>query len=211
MMNSLVQSTIGCDRCGGTTRLSEGQNHYVCQYCSSIIQLSDISMDRVLPAGQATECQCPSCDGMLHTGLMEGHPVLYCSVCFGLLLEHANFGRILDQRQTRRAGFEPAEPRPIDAAAFDRKLFCPGCGDRMESHPYYGPGNIVIDTCTPCGYLWLDHGELTRVEQSAKPASIQTLREAEADRIESGAGEPGQSDEDMEPRSLVRILADLLF
>lgn len=81
----------------------------------------------------------------------------------------------------------------------------------MESHPYYGPGNIVIDTCTPCGYLWLDHGELTRVEQSAKPASIQTLREAEADRIESGAGEPGQSDEDMEPRSLVRILADLLF
>ena len=37
----------------------------------------------------------------------------------------------------------------------------------METHPYYGPGNIVVDTCSECGYLWLDHGEMTRVENAS--------------------------------------------
>jgi hypothetical protein len=37
----------------------------------------------------------------------------------------------------------------------------------METHPYYGPGNIVVDTCSECGYLWLDHGEITRVENAS--------------------------------------------
>jgi Zn-finger nucleic acid-binding protein len=27
---------------------------------------------------------------------------------------------------------------------------------------YYGPGNIVIDTCPPCDLVWLDAGELQR-------------------------------------------------
>ena len=33
----------------------------------------------------------------------------------------------------------------------------------MSTHPYYGPGNIVIDTCAGCGVIWLDFGELNRV------------------------------------------------
>ncbi len=32
----------------------------------------------------------------------------------------------------------------------------------MQTHPYYGPGNIVIDTCGHCNAIWLDHGELGR-------------------------------------------------
>ena len=30
----------------------------------------------------------------------------------------------------------------------------------MQTHPYYGPGNIVIDTCEHCNTIWLDYGEL---------------------------------------------------
>jgi Zn-finger nucleic acid-binding protein len=30
----------------------------------------------------------------------------------------------------------------------------------MDVHPYYGPGNAVIDTCGRCALIWLDHGEL---------------------------------------------------
>ena len=33
----------------------------------------------------------------------------------------------------------------------------------METHPYYGPGNIVIDACIQCHLLWLDPGELKQV------------------------------------------------
>lgn len=33
----------------------------------------------------------------------------------------------------------------------------------MDVHPYYGPGNIVIDTCSRCDVIWLDFGELRQV------------------------------------------------
>jgi Zn-finger nucleic acid-binding protein len=44
-----------------------------------------------------------------------------------------------------------------------RILDCPHCATRMDVHPYYGPGTIVIDTCNNCDALWLDYGELGRV------------------------------------------------
>ena len=33
----------------------------------------------------------------------------------------------------------------------------------MMTHPYMGPGTIVIDTCDGCNIIWLDYGELDRV------------------------------------------------
>lgn len=30
----------------------------------------------------------------------------------------------------------------------------------MNTHPYYGPGNVVIDTCSHCEVIWLDRAEL---------------------------------------------------
>ena len=39
---------------------------------------------------------------------------------------------------------------PADLA---RRLPCPGCDDPMHVHPYYGPGDFVIDSCTACRYV----------------------------------------------------------
>jgi hypothetical protein len=33
----------------------------------------------------------------------------------------------------------------------------------METHPYYGPGNVVIDSCLQCELIWLDFGELRQI------------------------------------------------
>lgn len=33
----------------------------------------------------------------------------------------------------------------------------------MDVHPYYGPGNVVIDSCTACSLIWLDYGELQQM------------------------------------------------
>jgi Zn-finger nucleic acid-binding protein len=33
----------------------------------------------------------------------------------------------------------------------------------MDTHPYLGPGHIVIDSCSECGLNWLDSGELMRI------------------------------------------------
>ncbi len=33
----------------------------------------------------------------------------------------------------------------------------------MDTHPYYGPGNVVIDSCESCQAVWLDFGELRQI------------------------------------------------
>ena len=36
----------------------------------------------------------------------------------------------------------------------------------METHPYYGPGNVIIDSCGDCDLIWLDAGELKQIEHA---------------------------------------------
>ena len=43
------------------------------------------------------------------------------------------------------------------------RIVCPNCEGPMLTDWYYGPGNIVIDTCPACDLVWLDAGELRRV------------------------------------------------
>jgi hypothetical protein len=33
----------------------------------------------------------------------------------------------------------------------------------MSTHPYFGPGNVVIDNCEACELAWLDFGELAQI------------------------------------------------
>jgi hypothetical protein len=33
----------------------------------------------------------------------------------------------------------------------------------MSTHPYFGPGNVVIDNCEACELVWLDCGELRQI------------------------------------------------
>jgi Zn-finger nucleic acid-binding protein len=35
----------------------------------------------------------------------------------------------------------------------------------MDTHPYYGGGRVVVDTCHRCTLIWLDAGELTVIER----------------------------------------------
>ena len=39
----------------------------------------------------------------------------------------------------------------------------------MLTHPYYGPGNIVLDTCSQCDLVWLDAGEFGRAIDAPGP------------------------------------------
>ena len=44
-----------------------------------------------------------------------------------------------------------------------RRVICPQCGMDMIADRYYGPGNIIMDSCAGCDLLWLDYGELKQV------------------------------------------------
>ena len=204
---------ISCQKCGGVARVVAGQDYHHCVYCSSLIQIAKVSVDRIEPTGTILDCQCPSCAATLQTGLIDGRRALFCGTCFGVLLRHDDFGSVVRERQAKRVGMEPAEPRPIDPAAFERRLKCPSCEKTMDTHPYYGPGNIVIDSCTSCGFIWLDHGELTRVEQASAARATASfawtpVAQSEAERLHS-VSSPLEKDE--AKVSPIEQLADLLF
>ena len=78
----------------------------------------------------------------------------------------------------------------------------------MDVHPYYGPGNVVIDTCSACDMVWLDYGELKQITDA--PGQDRGTRMAPATleswRSEQSASKP---DSDGEPISLIDALDEL--
>jgi Zn-finger nucleic acid-binding protein len=54
----------------------------------------------------------------------------------------------------------------VNEEELERETACPRCERMMETHPYYGPGNVVIDNCPRCSLVWLDYGELAAIRDA---------------------------------------------
>jgi Zn-finger nucleic acid-binding protein len=141
--------------------LVAGRGYYTCAYCTTFyFPAPNDDYVRVLaePVGMA----CPLCHGELVAAMVAETQVACCRRCRGILANRLAFGAVVGYLRSR-ATTPPTPPRPVDHAQLARRLPCPQCGRAMDVHPYYGPGNIVIDTCAACELLWLDHGELASV------------------------------------------------
>ena len=91
----------------------------------------------------------------------DREPIEICERCKGILMPLRVFAETLTAR--RRAASTPSViPIPADRSELARHLTCPRCARAMIADWYYGPGNIVIDTCPACDVVWLDAGELQR-------------------------------------------------
>jgi Zn-finger nucleic acid-binding protein len=158
-----------CMQCGGTTREVPGRQYLQCVYCQSLVfpHGSPLTTDGITPVGGELAALCPCCSDILQTGELDGHKALYCRRCYGILVRNAAFGEVVRDRRAARGPHDSQGVRPIDTTQYERTLQCPSCRNRMETHPYYGPGNVVIDSCSDCGYVWLDHGELATLERAA--------------------------------------------
>src|SRR5262249_23563869 len=105
---------------------------------------------------------CPMCLTPLSRSRLEGHSLLYCARCYGMLIEMNRFATLIDAvRASEERPRRVALPRRQNPG--DRLLNCPTCGQPMLCHIYGGPGNVVIDSCERCQLNWLDPGELRRI------------------------------------------------
>ena len=82
----------------------------------------------------------------------------------GYELTDAGKSRALDALS--QSEYYGAMPVPLEPLELQRRVDCPRCHAPMDVHPYYGPGNTVIDSCRSCGLVWLDQGEITRIERA---------------------------------------------
>ena len=157
---------MNCQNCG--TQLGEAiAGKAACPDCQTlhVFQLPRISIDGISPTGEVSECLCPACRTELKCGFLHEEMVEYCGTCEGILLDQDLFGHVVAKLRREFQGAED-RPTPIDQNQLAVKRMCPVCDVRMDCHPYYGPGNAIIDACTDCRIVWLDAGELTMIERA---------------------------------------------
>lgn len=150
---------MNCENCGAPLREARNRHYFSCDFCSSLFFPRQTD-EGVVVLTELADLPCPICRTHLMQARIEGVAVFYCQGCRGILAKPENFRRFVGLRRGTATG--PARrPPPLDPTELQRKIPCPSCRRVMEVHPYYGPGNAIIDACDECALIWLDHGELT--------------------------------------------------
>jgi Zn-finger nucleic acid-binding protein len=139
------------------------RDYFFCEHCGAF-HFPSASPDGVRLLGEAPEdVKCPVCHVPLLLATLDDHYRGYqCEKCQGILLGRPSFAQTVKSRRAR-APKTTLPPQPLNQEELKRRLHCPTCGQAMNTHPYFGPGNIVIDTCDRCNVIWLDYGELGKV------------------------------------------------
>ena len=155
---------MNCGNCGAPMELFERRRCYFCHFCGSFafIDTPEVKGVRILER-PVPAANCPRCDAPLAKSLLDdAFAVEHCERCRGILLPRAAFAEAVTRRRARESG-EPPRPVPLDRRELERVVACPSCHSQMDVHPYYGPGNVVIDSCQGCDQIWLDFGELEQI------------------------------------------------
>ncbi len=113
---------------------------------------------------------CPNCRALLREDVYEGIEIESCDGCRGAWLDDRELGKIV---QIREVKFDPQERRAIAESTtitgvvvkdVDRDLKCPKCGGTTDAVNYGGDTGIINDRCTGCRGIWVDGGELEKIQ-----------------------------------------------
>jgi membrane protease subunit (stomatin/prohibitin family)/Zn-finger nucleic acid-binding protein len=139
-------------------------------YCRSVC-FPEKNDDGVRLLGEHSSLLCPVCAVPLMHASLEHHRLLYCTRCRGTLITMAVFLLLIEDMRANRGGFDVILAPP-ERQELKRHIRCPQCGRAMDTHPYSGPGNVVIDDCSSCELNWLDAGELLKIARSPDYAKL---------------------------------------
>lgn len=162
-------------------KLEAGKDFLTCEYCGTM-HFPDPNPDGVRVLGVPSKEQCPRCNVALVEASVASERVLYCEKCHGLLINMDAFMAVIEELRSHMSSSEYAAKQP-DWDDLNRHTNCPSCGGRMETHPYMGPGNVIIDTCENCSLNWLDYGELRRIVRAPDANYFMPIDEDERMRV----------------------------
>jgi Zn-finger nucleic acid-binding protein len=147
-----------------------------CAHCGSFHFPTETG-DGVHIVGDLAGMDCPVCGLALCTGLVGGKSAAYCGNCRGCALGMDDFYAVVERRRAHHNEHDHV-PVPFDPEELRRVIHCPRCRHGMDAHPYYGGGNVVVDTCERCGLIWLDAGKLALIERHVpRPHDIESVRD----------------------------------
>ena len=155
---------MNCRNCGGAMELFATRGYFFCRYCGTFHFPETASDQGVRVLAESREpLPCPICRTTLSSAVLdETHAIHYCQTCRGALMARGTFADVVQSRRAW-ATEPPGPPVPLRQDELTRKVKCPKCGALLNTHPYYGPGNVVIDSCAACDVIWVDFGELKQI------------------------------------------------
>ena len=158
---------MNCRNCAASMELFDQRRYFFCRHCGTFEFLERTDGDGIQVLERRSDAlPCPLCRAPLARALLDRrHPVQYCERCRGVALERAAFAAAVVGRRSQATG-PGVEPAALDRKELDRRVTCPSCRKMMDVHPYFGPGNVIIDTCGKCDLVWLDFGELKQIEEA---------------------------------------------
>ncbi len=154
---------MNCPSCGAPLRLEGDQEGLACDYCKSIYY-PEKNDQGIQMLGEAAEETCPICAIPLMHAIFARERIRYCTRCRGMLIPMGKFLALVEE--LKAGAPRHRVPHAPDPRELNRHINCPQCHQRMDTHYYGGPGNVVIDDCSRCFLNWLDHGELMRIAQA---------------------------------------------
>lgn len=158
---------MNCPSCGAPLRLDgEDLEDLACEYCKNVYY-PEKNDEGVRVLGEDAEEACPICAIPLMHAILARERIRYCTRCRGMLIPMDAFLALMGELKAEAPGQHI--PHAPDPRELNRHIDCPKCHQRMDTHYYSGPGNIVIDDCSRCCLNWLDHGELMRIAQAPDP------------------------------------------
>ena len=106
--------------------------------------------------------RCPACFHEMNFCEIGNNEFVGYPQCKGMLFQQPVFAQA-SQHLRNHVALPRLVPAPLVPTQLKVNRLCPTCGGSLETHAFSGPGNAVIDTCFPCGVIFLDAGELTKL------------------------------------------------
>jgi Zn-finger nucleic acid-binding protein len=155
---------MNCTQCGAPMQVSLNNDSYYCRYCGSY-EFINPNKDGVILLGETVKYICPQCKKALVTAKAANIDLLSCKHCKGNLISQPLLLNIIKQVKVDIISSEElGSPQENDELL--RIIDCPICSRQMESYPYgAASGNIIIQGCGNCNVVWLDFGDLYRIEK----------------------------------------------
>lgn len=104
---------------------------------------------------------CPKCHGALHEMEIEGVKVDFCSPCKGIWFDKDEMAFMAELP-------EDLPEVDVQQAAVATDFDCPRCNNvKLQTMKFVKAEDLLIDRCPACQGIWLDKGELPKVEKIA--------------------------------------------
>ena len=105
---------------------------------------------------------CPKCQSSIHEITFEGVTVDFCDSCKGIWFDADEMAFMLEMA---------SDIPDLDEVKKDAKpteYGCPRCENRkLEEMKFIALHDLLIDRCPQCHGIWLDKGELPKIEKIA--------------------------------------------